>query len=99
MAGLDLSALLYPYTSRQGKGEGHKDQDEGETGCQVIDYRMDLDEEKGAIQSRVSNDRVERYFGERARERTLRLCKTSGGTIVGLSLNPKTWIRDDGWSL
>jgi len=35
-------------------------------------------------------------FGERARARTLRHM-TSGGTILGLSLNLVTWIRDDWW--
>jgi hypothetical protein len=40
---------------------------------------------------------TEYYFGERARARTLRLFKTSWGTMKGLSLNPKTWIRDDWW--
>jgi len=44
-----LYSVLYPCASRKRKGEGHKDQDAGEAGCQVTDHCMDLDEEKGGI--------------------------------------------------
>lgn len=52
---------------REGKGAQDKDEDEGEVGCQDVDYRLDFDEEKGGIQSRVFHHRIE-IFSVSAKE-------------------------------
>jgi len=45
----------------------------------------------------VSHIRVCKFISERARVATLRPSWISWGTILGLSLNFTTWIRDDRW--
>jgi hypothetical protein len=70
----------------------------GETLSEAVGDRLDSDEEEGALRFELcASDVGISDLSERARVRTLRQ-KTSWGTMMGRSLNPVSWIKDDGRS-
>ena len=78
-----IHGLLHQQATRPGEGAWDQNEDAGEAGGQAVNHRLDFDEEKGALSSRLPELGMTVFcFRRESPSNNVEAVRTLGGTIL-----------------